>query len=185
MALNASGLISIGGSTVGQSVNLELYRSATAASNLNESAFRTLAGVPSGTISLDNFHGKANYATMYCESSSNPLGIGSLFGYNEGMGRGSLTPNHTPEGYHVYRVGLIDGTTTYFLQRIYIALVNIPSDVMYLTLEVLGTGSLMLTRLGAWTPEITEFTVDVPDVAWEYVFRGNPTRQIKITRAVD
>lgn len=60
MPLNSSGPISIGGSTAGQSINLELGRSATAQSNLNESALRTLAGVASGTISLSNFYGKAN-----------------------------------------------------------------------------------------------------------------------------
>jgi hypothetical protein len=62
MPLNSSGPISIGGSTAGQSINLELGRSATAQSNLNESALRTLAGVASGPISLSNFYGKANVA---------------------------------------------------------------------------------------------------------------------------
>jgi hypothetical protein len=62
MPLNSSGPISIGGSTAGQSINLELGRSATAQSNLNESALRTLAGVASGSISLSNFYGKANVA---------------------------------------------------------------------------------------------------------------------------
>ncbi len=62
MPLNSSGPISIGGSTAGQSINLELGRSATAQSNLNESALRTLAGVASGAISLSNFYGKANVA---------------------------------------------------------------------------------------------------------------------------
>jgi hypothetical protein len=60
MPLNNSGPISIGGSTVGQSINLELGRSATAQSNLNETNLRTLAGVPSGQISLNNFYGKSN-----------------------------------------------------------------------------------------------------------------------------
>lgn len=61
MPLNSSGPISIGGSTTGQSINLELGRSATAQSNLNETALRTLAGVPSGAISLSNFYGKSNF----------------------------------------------------------------------------------------------------------------------------
>lgn len=60
MPLNSSGPISIGGSTVGQSINLELGRSATAQSSLNESVLRTLAGVASGQISLSNFYGKSN-----------------------------------------------------------------------------------------------------------------------------
>lgn len=60
MTLNSSGPISIGGSTTGQSINIELGRSATATSSLNETALRTLAGVPSGAISLSNFYGKSN-----------------------------------------------------------------------------------------------------------------------------
>lgn len=60
MALNGSGPISIGGSTAGQSINLELGRAAGATSNLNESALRTLAGVPSGAIDLQDFYGKSN-----------------------------------------------------------------------------------------------------------------------------
>jgi len=60
MPLVSSGEISIGGSTANRSINLELGRSATATSNLNESALRTLAGVASGTISLSNFYGKSN-----------------------------------------------------------------------------------------------------------------------------
>lgn len=64
MPLNGSGQISIGGSTAGQSINLELGRSATATSNLNETALRTLAGVPSGAISLSNFYGKSNFTPV-------------------------------------------------------------------------------------------------------------------------
>ena len=60
MPLESSGPISIGGSTVGRSINLELNRSATATSSLNEVDLRTLAGVPSGVISLANFYGKSS-----------------------------------------------------------------------------------------------------------------------------
>ena len=41
-------------------VNVELFRSSTAQISLNESDVRTLAGVPSGTISMDNLRGKSN-----------------------------------------------------------------------------------------------------------------------------
>ncbi len=58
MPLNSSGPISIGGTTVGQSINLELGRTATASSNLNESALRNLAVKPSGAISMNDFRGK-------------------------------------------------------------------------------------------------------------------------------
>jgi len=60
MALNSSGAISLGGSTTGQSVALELGQSATAAISLNDTAVRTLAGVSSGAISLYNFYSKSN-----------------------------------------------------------------------------------------------------------------------------
>lgn len=40
-------------------VNTELGRSATATISLNEAAVRGLAGVPSGTISMDNLRGKS------------------------------------------------------------------------------------------------------------------------------
>lgn len=60
MALASSGTISIGGSTSSRSINLELNRSATASSNLNESALRSLANRSSGSISLSHFHGKSN-----------------------------------------------------------------------------------------------------------------------------
>ena len=41
-------------------VNTELGRSATASINLNETEVRTLAGVPSGTISMNDLRGKSN-----------------------------------------------------------------------------------------------------------------------------
>jgi len=65
MALNSSGPLSFGGSTAGQSINLELGVSATAEASINSSAFRTLAGVPSGAISLNNFYGKSTAATGF------------------------------------------------------------------------------------------------------------------------
>lgn len=64
MTLVSSGEISIGGSamsgSLNRSINLELGRSATATSNLNETSLRNLAGVSSGAISLSNFYGKSN-----------------------------------------------------------------------------------------------------------------------------
>ena len=60
MTLNSSGPISLGGSTTGQSINLELGVSATALADINSTSFRTLAGVASGAISLSNFYGKSN-----------------------------------------------------------------------------------------------------------------------------
>ena len=60
MAINASGPISLGGATTGQSVALELNLGATAQISLNDTLVRTLAGVPSGAITMPtNFYSKS------------------------------------------------------------------------------------------------------------------------------
>jgi hypothetical protein len=61
MTLETSGAMSIGGTTYGRSINLELKRSATATSNMNETSLRDLADVSSGAISMSNFYGKSLY----------------------------------------------------------------------------------------------------------------------------
>lgn len=57
--------MSIGGSTAGRSINLELGRPATQSSNLNETDLRTLAGVPgSGNpISISDFYGASSFTS--------------------------------------------------------------------------------------------------------------------------
>lgn len=75
MTLNSSGPISLGGSTTGQSINLELGFSATALASINSTSFRTLAGVASGQISLSNFYGKSN-ATYFFASFKTPFSYG-------------------------------------------------------------------------------------------------------------
>lgn len=62
MALVTSGLIAIGGTGAvytNRSINLELSLAYNANSNLNQTNFRSLAGVASGTISLSDFYGKS------------------------------------------------------------------------------------------------------------------------------
>ena len=62
MTLNASGPISLGGATAGQSINLELSQAATATTSLNATNVRALAGVPSGQIIMPtNFWGKSSF----------------------------------------------------------------------------------------------------------------------------
>jgi hypothetical protein len=71
MPLNASGPISLAGSTAGQSIALELGLSATGTISLNTASVRTLAGVPSGAIIMPtNFYGKANTYTYTMTSST-------------------------------------------------------------------------------------------------------------------
>lgn len=75
MALESSGTMSIGGSTSGRSINLELGRSATATSSLNESDLRSLAEVSSGAISISDFYGKSDAFDYYTGSEWSPSGI--------------------------------------------------------------------------------------------------------------
>lgn len=57
MALESSGAMSLGGSTVGRSVNCELGFSGTAQICMNQTDVRDLVGISSGTISFSNFYG--------------------------------------------------------------------------------------------------------------------------------
>lgn len=98
MAMVASGTISMGGTAqsggLNQSIQYELYlggqgynSSGTATISLNDAAARSLAGLPSGQISLSSFYGK----------SSLPGGVGSTTAYYAGgyigptIGTGSVT----------------------------------------------------------------------------------------------
>ena len=82
MTLNASGPLSLGGATTGQSINLELGQAATATASINATNFRTLAGVASGQISISNFYGKSNaygwvtYLGASSSGSTNASGSG-------------------------------------------------------------------------------------------------------------
>ena len=65
MTLNASGPISLGGPTNGQSINLELSQTATTQISMNDTNVRSLAGVASGAITMPtNFYGKSAGATV-------------------------------------------------------------------------------------------------------------------------
>jgi len=54
MTLPASGAISF------NAINVELGQPGATSANINQASYRTLAGVPSGTIALSNFYGKSN-----------------------------------------------------------------------------------------------------------------------------
>ena len=61
MTMNSSGPISLGGTTAGVSIEIENGGNGTTQISLNDTAVRTLAGVPSGAIIMPtNFYGKAN-----------------------------------------------------------------------------------------------------------------------------
>tara|TARA_R110001592_G_scaffold155883_3_gene385979 strand:+ start:11 stop:436 length:426 start_codon:yes stop_codon:yes gene_type:complete len=59
MTLVSSGTLSIGGTATDRSINLELSLAQNANSNLGQTNFRSLAGVASGTISIQDFYGKS------------------------------------------------------------------------------------------------------------------------------
>jgi hypothetical protein len=122
MTLNSSGPISFGGSTTGQSINLELGVSATALASINSTSFRTLAGVASGQISLSNFYGKSNatywFATLgynsgnsgdpTCGHAVNSNGIAIPFNY----------PN-LPTAYSIiYRISFSGSVSSIFTGRV-------------------------------------------------------------------
>ena len=100
MTLNASGPISLGGSTAGQSANLELGQSATAAVTMNDSNIRTLAGAGSAGTgwAMNLLYGKSNtparslFVSGYNTSGMLGTGIGaSTAKYSSPTQVGSLT----------------------------------------------------------------------------------------------
>jgi hypothetical protein len=79
MALNASGPISLAGSTAGQSIAVELGLGATSQISLNDAAVRGLAGVPSGAITMPtNFYGKANQFSLVFSSDTQNVNLRSV-----------------------------------------------------------------------------------------------------------
>lgn len=73
MALNSSGPISLGGTTVGQSIEKELGGNGTTQISLNDANVRALAGVASGAITMPtNFWGKSSgYAITISANTQN------------------------------------------------------------------------------------------------------------------
>ena len=71
MALNPSGAISLGGTTSGQSIALENGGPGTVVISLNDSGVRSLAGVPTGVITMPtDFWGKSNTFTFTLASGT-------------------------------------------------------------------------------------------------------------------
>ena len=116
MTLASSGTMSIGGSTSGRSINLELNRSATATSSLGESALRTLAGVSSGAISISNFYGASNALDtqtitvgVSTGSYSGQYGF-STFMYNGNMGSISDGTSNVVSNATIYSISHNNGS---------------------------------------------------------------------------
>jgi hypothetical protein len=79
--LNTTGPISIGGSTVGQSINLEINRAAGATTSLNDTRVRQF-GVDgaTGAVSMNNFYGRA-FAEHYIWGGDDLGGNGNVTAY--------------------------------------------------------------------------------------------------------
>lgn len=93
MTLAASGTLSMGGSTPNRSLNLELSQGNSDQISLNDANVRSLAGVPSGAITLaTDFYGKSATVT---ETQTVTVGTFSFKGFdNYGFsvgGWGSIT----------------------------------------------------------------------------------------------
>ena len=70
MTLVTSGSLSIGGTATDRSINLELSLAQNANSSLNQTNFRTLAGISSGTISIEDFYGKSAGGGAVCQAQT-------------------------------------------------------------------------------------------------------------------
>ena len=71
MTLQASGPISL------NDVNIELGITGTTQASLGQASYRTLAGVPSGQISMSNFYGKSNTFSFTISSNQTNLNLAS------------------------------------------------------------------------------------------------------------
>ena len=82
MTLAASGTLSMGGSTANRSVNLELSQAATAQISLNDANVRSLAGVPSGAITLaTDFYGKSAATVTISNQTISDLDASAAYAY--------------------------------------------------------------------------------------------------------
>jgi len=108
MSLNSTGPISLGGSTSGQSIELELGETGTQPISMGDSIVRGFLGVPSGAISLDIAHGKSLFAgtlqTTITQPSNAYANTYAGFGYSNAISDDGLTmiiggPNDYAFGY--------------------------------------------------------------------------------------
>jgi len=84
MALANSGSMSIGGTVANRSINVELGLAQNANSSLGQTNFRTLAGIASGTISMDDFYGKsASTCTVFDTSTDHSEAVKACGDFNK------------------------------------------------------------------------------------------------------
>ena len=137
MTLNASGPISLGGSTAGQSINLELSKSATAQVSLNDTDVRTLAGVASGAIVMPtNFYGKSSVVIEFSDT-----GVGDI----------AVQPDIGIAGYQINSNGRVYAIQTGFVTT-EIEQWATPTSVanQYEVIADLVSGTLTFGNLNVW-----------------------------------
>ena len=78
MPLCNSGAMSLGGDTLGRSVNCELGLSGTAQISMDDADVRGLAGVASGEISMDDFYGASSGPTTFGEEFGGGYYMGTI-----------------------------------------------------------------------------------------------------------
>ena len=107
MTLNSSGPISLGGSTTGQSVNLELGQSATAQISFNDTNVRTLTSTSASTALVlpTNFYGKSLFGGNFAATDLATVGstMASLATTSATAG-GTLTINGVALGSYDYSI---------------------------------------------------------------------------------
>ena len=97
--LESSGVISLGGSTIGRSVNLELAKASDALISLNDTAVRVLANKPSGIITLSDLYGANQFESSLIEEDKYDtyINFDDREYYRSGVSgdyRGSMSPRY-------------------------------------------------------------------------------------------
>ena len=120
MTLNSSGPISLAGTTAGVSIEIENGGNGTTQISLNDAAVRTLAGVPSGAITMPtNFYGKSNRAVISFTFTTNTQNaakdVSTIGGYSAGKSDITITNNSGiylwSDSTSLYGLNLTGGTT--------------------------------------------------------------------------
>lgn len=115
MALNSSGPISLGGTTAGVSIEVELGGSGTTQISLNDANVRALAGVASGAIAMPtNFWGKSS-ATYFVMAVVPSSGGGATCGHQVNASSKNITliTQNSVQGWNtLYRVSASGSLTS-------------------------------------------------------------------------
>ena len=117
-------------------VNTELGRSSTASINLNESAVRTLAGVASGTISMNDLRGKSAETISISDYTISGSGLSSAGAYYRLLANGQAT-------------GATDfnGVASFFIEN---CVTPTSGAANYEALVTVNSGSLTGGTTGSW-----------------------------------